>query len=223
MIFARSLFVVLALLASGVYAQAVRGTYPPGFVELNPGEVAAGADVTWEARQPLDLDWREYITVDTGARVAVMYLKPGRYVMVADVIDWDARKRFKKTFIIDVEGTPEPVPPTPPAPVPDDLTSFEKTVRDVSRASLVDKALIHQLGDNFATVASMIAAGGIHTTEDAETKLKELNKPLRDGLANAQQLEDLLRQHLKVVAPKGSDVKKTGAVFKSIAKGLKAA
>lgn len=89
----------------------------PGLIELRIA-APAGADVSWEAKQPFDLTFKTF----EGSSVAVFcWHKSGTVVLSSDVIDWDARKRDKTTWIVNVDGdSPDPPDPDPdPGPGPD--------------------------------------------------------------------------------------------------------
>ena len=91
----------------------------PGLRELRFPNVALDADVTWEAKKPLDLDWRSF-ELASGETSFLWCARAGEtYVVAIDVIDWEARKRTRKTWIVEVEGGPDPGPgPNPPGPDP---------------------------------------------------------------------------------------------------------
>ena len=95
-------------------------TRKPGLIELRLPTYEPGVDVTWEARQPIDLDFKTF----EGGSVIVFYAgQPGQLVVTSDVIDWERRSRDKTSWIITIEGkAPEPKPDpdvVPPKPEPD--------------------------------------------------------------------------------------------------------
>jgi hypothetical protein len=97
--------VCVLLFAAAATGRTVEHSKNPGWIEIDAGSVSAEASVTWEARKPVTLSYREYITVASGRRVCVLHItRPGQYVMVCDVIDWEARSREKTTHIITVRG-----------------------------------------------------------------------------------------------------------------------
>lgn len=109
-----SLLITLLLSATALGEQIVM-TVPAGLVELRLPEVAAGADISWEAKQPLTLPYKG--PYDNGSVIVFNAATPGQYVVTADVIDWEAKKRTKTNYIVTVEGSP-PNPPQPPLPGP---------------------------------------------------------------------------------------------------------
>lgn len=107
-------------LAHGGEPQQLKAT--PGLIELRIDELPAGADITWEARQPLSLPFRTY---ENGAVIvfhtADSGVKPGGQIVVtSDVIDWEGRKRDKTSYIITIEGPTPPPDPKPDDPKPDE-------------------------------------------------------------------------------------------------------
>lgn len=98
-----------------------RLTHKAGLVELRLPTVPPGADITWEARQPLDLDFRAY---ENGSVIVFYAGQPGQLVVTSDVIDWDKKARDKTSWIVTIEGKlpdvkPDPKPDDPPKPEPD--------------------------------------------------------------------------------------------------------
>lgn len=118
-----ALVAVLIILA---VTQLLRGgepqrlTYKVGLVELRLPTVPPGADITWEARQPLDLDFRAY---ENGSVIVFYAGQPGQLVVTSDVIDWEKKARDKTSWIVTIEGKvpdvkPDPKPDDPPTPPP---------------------------------------------------------------------------------------------------------
>lgn len=202
---------------SATIGQLVRSAYQPGFVELSPGAIAADADVTWIATKPADLEFREYLT-KSGKPVCVLHLQPGEYILVSDVIDWDARKRTRTTHVITVGDGPTPTP-IPPKPIPDTLTGFAGEVQLLARTLTTPRDALIELGRNFESVASQIAGGGITSREAAEKKVAELNKQVTPRLTGVKPLADLIHKHLEQNA---RDLQGTLAAFRAIAEGLAA-
>ena len=115
-------FIVIAAFASLLMGgEPQRITSKAGLVELRLPSYQPGVDVTWEARQPLDLDFRTY----EGGSVIVFYAsQPGQLIVTSDVIDWDKKVRDKTSWIVTIEGKapdpkPDPKPDDPPKPEPD--------------------------------------------------------------------------------------------------------
>ena len=171
-----------------------------------------------EPRKPFDLDLRQYLTTD-GKPVCVMYLQPGTYAVQLEVIDWDARAQTKTTFVIEVAGKPPAPNPVPPEPEPKpDVTGFAKTIRDKTRQAGVSSEVANKSGENFRTVATKIAAGGIKTISEARRAVFALNKQVTipvglDGLKKV--LDDFLEAN-------ATDIQGARNAFEIIAEGLSA-
>lgn len=103
------------LLSATALGEQIAMTVPVGLVELRLPEVAPGADISWEAKQPLVLPFKG--PYDNGTVIVIHASAPGQYVVVGDVIDWEAKKRTKTQFVITAEGS-SPNPPQPPLPGP---------------------------------------------------------------------------------------------------------
>lgn len=109
-----------ALVAIGVFfltlqkacAQSFAVAAPAGKLYSIPIEVSDSASVMWEARSPLNLDYMVFGN-------AIVFDVDQEIVVAATVIDWDARKFEKKTFIVTPDGS-VPTPPKPDPPGPDD-------------------------------------------------------------------------------------------------------
>jgi hypothetical protein len=141
-----ALVAVLIILA---VTQLLRGgepqrlTYKAGLVELRLPTVPPGADITWESRQPLDLDFRAY----EGGSVIVFYAgQPGQLVVTSDVIDWEKKARDKTSWIVTIEGKvpdvkPDPKPDDPPKP-PD-----ETDTAPIPNLAGLKVLLIYESGD----------------------------------------------------------------------------
>lgn len=100
-------------------------------IEL-PLEAAEGADISWDAVQPVTLDFR--ITPSGVLYTHSVYAVNGKIVVRSDVIDWEARKRDKTTWIVTVQGNvptpPPPVDPNVPTPPVDPNVPLPNTVPD---------------------------------------------------------------------------------------------
>lgn len=204
--------------ASFCFGQTKRIKTAPGFVEL-PANAPEGASVSWEPRKPFDLDLRQYLTTD-GAPVCVMYLQPGTYAVQLEVIDWDARAQTKTTFVIEVAGKPPaPIPPGPtPVPPKPDVTGFAKTIRDEVRKAGVSSEVANKIGENFRTVATQIAAGGIKTISEARRAVFDLNKSV-DVPVGLNGLKKTLDEFLEANA---TTIQGARNAFEIIAEGLSA-
>ncbi len=114
-------FLVIAAFASLLIGgEPIRITKPsPGIHTLRLTSTSATADITWEAVQPLTIEWLG--PFDLGTAIVVNFPKEGVYVLASDVIDWDARKRDKTQYIVTVGKAPDITPPSPDVvpPAPD--------------------------------------------------------------------------------------------------------
>lgn len=190
----RPFFVLVVLiglvgLAAGETRQV---TVPPGMVELRI-EAAEGATIGWEARDPLELDLRQY----EGGTVAVTCAhEPGKRLIVAsDVIDWDARTWTRTTWVIVVEGDPGPKPPDPPDPGPDppppnppDPSKYglDKLAREtLAKVGAEGRELAPQIAANFLATASAVAAGGLQTIDAARSDVQRRNRATLGALESA--------------------------------------
>jgi len=205
-----ALIVILAILASicGLVAggEPQRVLVRPGLVELRLPELPEGADVTWEAREPLTLDYRSY----EGGSVLVTYLTSGQAVLVSDVIDWAAKKRDRTTYILFVQGPPVPGPTVPPG-----------IASDVYRAaeSIKQPAIARRFADAFKTVSSEIGAGRWQTLDQVKTRIVEACKGIAPGSAPWQAVGTMITQHLAAVTTPAQ----AKDVFDQVVVGLDAA
>ena len=156
--------------------QVERITLPRGLCELSVS-APDGSDVSWEARQPASLDHRIYSLAD--GRNVVVFVLAKESVLVSDVIDWDARKRTKKTWIVSLDNPdPDPGPDPGPGPDPDpDLEGFAAEV--FRRKSLIDdgpNAL--RLAEVFRDVASQAnELGSVVVVAELTAGIKLLGLP----------------------------------------------
>lgn len=191
-----SLFLVLVVvllawmseLANAVESQTIQKVSPPGFVELGFKELPPTAQIAWEAKQPNFLEFRQYRLENEDQKVAVFYLAPGEYVILATVVDFDAKLFRKVTWQVTVQPGPgpTPVPPIPPGPEPDEPDEPEKpkTVFGLAFLEKAQEVKFHgtpqakKIAQNFESVASAIAAGGINSIEASRNQLRSLNVDL---------------------------------------------
>ena len=170
---------ILAL-ASAAMGQSKPVAIAPGLADISI-DVPAGADVSWEARDPLTFAFKTYMTTD-GKSVACFYLPRGQAVMVSDVIDWDNRSRTKTTWVITIDGDepePEPDPDPEPDPEPDpDLSPVGKTVFDIA-ATINDPHAAREIANNYEIVASKMAAVSTMTVPEAIADLTALNRKVK--------------------------------------------
>ena len=162
-------FLAISLaLPAMLLGQVERITFPRGLCELSVS-APDGSDVSWEARQPASLDHRIYSLAD--GRNVVVFVLTKESVIVSDVIDWDARQRIKKTWIVS---------PDNPGPGPDpdpDLEGFSAEV--FRRKALIDddpNAL--RLAEVFRDVASHAnELGAVVVVDDLTAGIKLLGLP----------------------------------------------
>lgn len=92
-------------------------TVAPGLFELRV-EGGGKLDAAWDARQPVDLPFRDYLLGD-GDAVLLAIGKPGdRLVIQFDGVDWEAKARKRIRFTVAVSGDPIPPGPGPSPPGP---------------------------------------------------------------------------------------------------------
>jgi hypothetical protein len=141
-------------------------------VEVDPGlivlrvEAPAGADISWEARQPLTLPLQLF--EESSACVFCQHTA-GIVVVVSDVIDWDARKRDRTTWIVKVGADPV----DPPDPISFGFAKFAADnaplITDSGRRHIRAVAL------NFRAAADAIKAGQVISLESATAHVARLN------------------------------------------------
>jgi hypothetical protein len=207
------MLLALAQLVAG--AEPIRMTVKPGLIELRLNPVApVGADVSWDSRTPLALDYRTY---EMG-NVLVTYATSGQIVVISDVIDWEAKQRTKTTWIVEVEGfKPDPTPDPDPTPLPIPTGLAGEVYRLAKAINEPAKAI--KYADNFAAVSSMIGAGAIVTVEQARDKILELNKPLATNSGTWKAVGVFVAQQMSAQATL-SEIKN---IFDSVALGLRVA
>lgn len=204
-------FVFISLLTAG---EPQRVTKAPGLFELRLPEMPEGADVSWEARQPLTLDFRQY---ESGA-VFVSYATAGEVVVVSDVIDWTNRRRDKTTWIVTIEGTKPPEPlPDPTIPLP---TGFAGEIYKMAKA-INDPAKCLAYAANYEAISSEIGAGALRALPEVRSRVIELNEPLQSNPRNPQ----WQAIGVAITAQLGSTttIDSAKALFDQVAIGLRAA
>jgi hypothetical protein len=145
----------------------------PGLVVLRV-EAAAGADISWEARQPMTLPLQTF----EGATACVFceHTVGRQVVVVSDVIDWDARKRDKTTWIVTVGTGPTPVPPpVPPQPEPADFGFVEFASKHASLIQSAGIKHIRTVAGNFSHAADAIREGKLLSLQSATDHASRLN------------------------------------------------
>lgn len=186
----------------------------PGLVELRLPELPEGADVTWEAREPLTLDYRSY----EGGSVLVTHLTSGQAVLVSDVIDWQAKRRDRTTWIVVVQ--PGPQPPSPPVPVPGP-TVPSGIAADVYRAaeSIKQPAIARRFADAFRTASAEIGAGRWQTLVEVKTRIVALCTGIAPGSSAWQAVGAMIEQQLAAVTTPAQ----AKGIFDQVVTGLDAA
>ena len=197
----------LLVIANAAPAQTREITRPPGIVQIEI-DAPAGADVSWEARDPIDLSYDvllvskslETVSFDTFDLDDSGALSPDEFAEAVAVIGsansaflFNAEANTRYVVMSDViecssggivrQKTTWIVtvgePIDPIDPVvPPDLTGFAKVVYDEA-LKVGNKAEAATLANNFQAVASQIAAGGITTIDQAADKIVALNAPLK--------------------------------------------
>lgn len=201
-----------AMCALAAAGETQRVLVRPGLVEIRlPDAVAQDADITWEAREPLTLDYRSY----EGGTVLVTYMTSGQAVLVSDVIDWQAKKRDRTTWILFVQAGPGPGPaPSPTVP--------PGIAQDVLKAaqSIAQPQVSRRFAEAFRTASSEIGAGRLRTLDEVKARILELCKGIAPGSAPWQAVGTLIGQHLTATAKTPAEAKQ---VFDQVVLGLDAA
>lgn len=129
--------------------------------------------------------------------------------------------------LVVVGDSPTPGPgPKPPVP-PDNLTGIPKKVRDWA-AEVQNTNEAHQLGSNFESIASAIAAGAYNSLDfrDAVSKIikdtYEQNKEITTNNTNWAPFFLHIREMLNEMNPQLTDLSKIKDLYTEIAIGLKA-
>lgn len=206
--------VVLLLAQLALAGEPQRVTRAPGLFELRLPSIPEGADVSWEAKQPLTLDFRQY---ERGAAF-VAYATSGELVIVSDVIDWESKKRDKTTWIIKIEGTPPPpVPPDPTPPLPTGLAGeVYKLAKPIQQS---EKCL--KYAANYEVVSTEIAAGALRTLPEVRSRILSLNQPLQ---AEPRDIRwQSVGTAIQAAMAKATTVEDAKRVIDDAAKGLKLA
>ena len=117
--------IILVILSELVFGQAAETVdVPPGMIVLSVERPGPDSDISWEVRDPIDLDYRLF----EGNTLFCTHGDPGdRFVVVSDVIDWESRKRDKRTRIVRVAGDPKPDDDEDDPDDPDDDDEDEPT------------------------------------------------------------------------------------------------
>ncbi|HLO97467.1 MAG TPA: hypothetical protein VK171_02630, partial [Fimbriimonas sp.] len=182
--------------AIGLSAEPQRLTAKPGLVELRLTNAPAGADISWEARQPLTAEYRQY----EGGTVLVTHATSGQLVFVSDVIDWEAKRREKTTWIVDISSTP-PGPVVPPEPPPTPLTGLSAEIWKLVQP-IGDPVKANKYANAYEVVVSEIGAGALQTMSQVNARCKELLQPLQSNPRDArwQAVGQLIANQLQTAA-----------------------
>lgn len=163
---------LLSLLAHLARAEQIELKVPAGLVELKLSDpIFSGADISWEAKQPATLLFKG--PYDQGTVIVFNAPSAGQYVVVADVIDWEAKKRTKTTWVVTVEGPLPPNPPQPPLPGPvvPRPTGLAGEVYDKA-LPLNQPAVCRQYSARLDSVISQIGAGALRDLAAIQTSLR---------------------------------------------------
>ena len=201
----------LAQLVAG--AEPKRVTVAPGMIELRLEAVPDDSDISWEARSPLTLDYRVY---EKGTVFVTARATPGQFIVSSDVIEWDAKKRTKTTWIVTVGSPPDPGPD--PRPDPTIPQGFAGEVYRVARP-INEPAKALAYATNFETIASKIAAGGITSIQQAHDEITAINLPLATGSVPWTNVGKMIATQISK-QPTLSELK---TLFDAVAVGLRAA
>ena len=224
-----ALLLLVASIASAAAANTENHTGKPGFVVLTHPVTSSKLDVTWEARQPILLPFRESLSLDGQNRECVLFLGPGKYVVLCDVIDWANEQRTKTLHVITVDGDAPPVPPTPvppdpvppePNPVPD-LSEFATAVRKTAIETKLPKAPLIELGRGFEAVAAkMVATNAITSRLQARREIAKVNAGVltADQIKQAAPLERVIDDYLETNKVNSKD--EIVSAFREIGAGL---
>lgn len=192
-------------------------TAQPGLVELRL-EATASSDITWEAREPVTIDYRLY----EAKTVLVTYLASGRAIIISDVIDWELKKRDKTTWIItvgDAPTPPAPGPPPGPAPTPvPPLPAVAAEVYRMARAINQPEAAI-RYGMAFRTVSSEIGAGSLTSALQVQQRIREVCRGIAPGTDSWKAVGSVIAERLKPL----QSVQEIRGVLEEVALGLEAA
>lgn len=155
-----------------------RLTVRPGLVELRLPGAPAGADISWEAKEPITADFRSY---ESGS-VLVTYLASGTAVFASDVIDWERRQRDRTTWIVTVEGSAPvtPVKPDPVTPVKPDPPGLAGEVFRMAR-QIKQPEIASRYANAFRTAIAEIGAGGLKSPSDARDRITSLCTGISPG------------------------------------------
>lgn len=213
-------FGLLTLWASMAFGEQIEMKVSPGLVELRLPTVAPGADISWEAKQPLTLPFKG--PYDNGSVIVLNAASAGQYVVSADIIDWEAKKRTKYQFIITAEGTP-PNPPQPPLPGPvvPRPTGLAGEVYDQA-IRLNQPQVCRAYSVKLEGVTSQIGAGALRDLAAIQTSLRSAMAGVAPGDPGWKQFGVWING-LANSRPETNTVEGMKAFLTEVAKGLEAA
>jgi len=208
-------FLAVAFFA-GLFLAAVASAQTEN-VEIKPGlnqlsvALPAGSDITWECRQPLTTQHLVFTTTD-GDSVCAFYLAAGNAVFVSDLIDWDERRREKKTWIVSVTGdNPSPDP---------ELDGIAGDVFAMAK-SIGQPTISAAFAANYFQLASLVRSGGVANLGSGRDWIHDANREI-DGEIDPRwrQVGELVGQYLTEHA---QALPALSEAAEEIAKGLEAA
>ena len=172
--------------------------------EASPAERPEGyvdPDISWSAADPMTLRFKTRTSLLEGWSSIFFIAEAGKtYVIDSDIIDWKNKKRIRKRWIIKVEGAPVPPAPVPVPPGPVRPEGVAGLVFDAAKTAGAPKDAA-RIAENYETVSSMIAAGGLHTMEEAAKELFSLNKLLELDPAKWTHFSEWIDNYSQVTAP----------------------
>lgn len=174
-------FLVWIASLPAIAGETQRITVRPGLVELRLPGAPAGADISWEAKDPITLDFKSY---ESGS-VLVTYLASGTAIFASDVIDWEHRHRDRTTWIVTVEGSVpvnpvKPDPVNPVNPVKPDPPGLAGEVLRMARP-IKQPEIASRYANAFRTAIAEIGSGSLRSPSDARDRITALCTGISPG------------------------------------------
>lgn len=143
-----------------------------------PSEVPDGADVSWEARVPLNLSYSTFEEMSAFATHTAEAAKANPIIVVSDVISWNGQKivrdRIQWTIYVKIGPTPPDPGPTPDPTPPPRPEGFAGEVFDLAiQINQPAKAL--QYAGNMDSLVSKIGAGALRDIPSIQAELARIN------------------------------------------------